>query len=189
MIALLCIFLLQNTSKGTSSEEGEAAEKQSEAESIAFVAQFIDADNRAVEVEEGKEITSTSLEFIDNNIEVFINHDKEVSEELVDTSIDYRHLGKDIDKHSGTMYQDQGVILDIQEVNSEGLNKEITIIHLQNPQNQTNYHLLYIGETDLLEDDAIQFIGLPLMNTSFSNVSGGTTKLFMILASDLEKIE
>lgn len=117
-----------------------------------------------------------------------MNH-TEVPEDLINTDIDYRHLGKDIEKYSGELFQDEGVIVSIQEVEDENLEEIYSVIHVQNPETSTNYDVLYIGQVDYLEDDYIKFVGLPLMDTQFENISGGTTKLFMMLAGHLEKIE
>ncbi len=163
---------------------------KTEPQLIGDFASYIDAHNTRVDEDKGTPITKESLQFIEKNLDLFKSHDEYKSIELVDPAIDFRHLSKDIEKYSGTMYQDSGKIIGIQEVKDGNLdNQTFTVIHMMNPDSEQNYNIIYIGKTDFLENDSITFYGLPLMDTSFKNTGGGTTKLFMILASHLKKNE
>ncbi|MGY1423647.1 hypothetical protein [Bacillus cereus] len=162
---------------------------KNELELIGDFASYIDAQNKDVEDDKGNLITKESLQFIEKNLDLFKTHDEEKSNRLVDPKIDYRHLSKDINQYSGTMYKDFGTIIEIQEVKDGNLDQTFTVIHLMNPETNQNYDILYMGKSDLLENDNVSFSGLPLMDTRFKNTSGGTTKLFMILASHLKKNE
>ncbi|WP_242236809.1 hypothetical protein [Bacillus cereus group sp. BfR-BA-01316] len=190
-VLFIALFIILVTLTGCSdnANTGTSFKASETAKLIGDFASYVDSQHREVDDSKGTSITKDSLQFIEKNLDMFMNHDKEASQKLVDSSIDYRYLEKDIEKYSGTMYKDKGAIISIQEIKDENLNKTFTLIHLFNNEAQVDYDVLYIEKTDLLKEDNVEFIGLPLMETSFKNVSGGTTKPFMILASDIEKIE
>lgn len=170
-----------NIEEESSVEESNTEEYDVTASDIGAMASSVDAYLRGVD--EGEPITESSLQFLEEHLDIFMEHNQSSALELVDSSIDYRHLEKNIDEYSGAMYMDYGVIVSIEE--SDGL----TAIHLLNLETEVSYMILYIGETDFLEEDTLEFIGLPLMNTHFENVSGGYTNAIVMLASNLNATE
>jgi len=180
----LAVFIGLLFLTGCSNDADNGNKISKEAKLTGDFATYVDSWNN--QTDKGDPVTEQSLQFINDHLDMFMNHDEEAAQKLVNTEIDHRHLAKDIKSYSDVMYEDQGVIVSIQEVEDNTLEKLFTVIHVMNTDTEDHYQVLYFGKTDYLDNDEIKFTGLPLMDTKFANVTGGTTKLYMMLASNLE---
>lgn len=136
--------------------------------------------------------TDTDIPFIMSNDTVnFINSDDifptdnfENIKNLVDTSIEFKHLQKNIEDYSGKLISTKGYISSIRE---ENLGQNISIICLSSLDGGV-YHIYYFGKLDdIFNGDSVSVYGLPLGNTSYRNVGNTITKAVVLLGSYITK--
>ena len=135
------------------------------------------------------ELNDTTLEFLQAHENIFPATSEEAKSEamnLVDSSIEYKHLSKSTDG-----YLDKLVYFKNQELiqTEEFTNWGHTVTRmLTADQNYSNHHyIFYDGAIDVFDGDDITFISLPIGSASFDNVGGGTTNVIVSIASTVLK--
>lgn len=126
------------------------------------------------------DVTQKAYDFIRNHDDLFPSADGNIDAGLIDMSIDYRSLNKNISR-----YGDRLVVLPELGVNQifeteykDGAYlTEINTVDINGQQ----YYILYNGELpDVFEEDVISVTGLPLGTGKFSNTEGGETLVIYI---------
>lgn len=133
-------------------------------------------------------LEKNSSDFITNNPTLFpATEQTDISkvEGMVDNSIHYKHLEKNIDNYTDKIIQIKGTVIDVKEDKIDG--KTFTYMHFFNDDRE-NFQVIYLGKVDILKNDPAVCIGLPITLNSFQNVSGGTTRSIMVIASTVKKV-
>lgn len=130
-------------------------------------------------------LNDTTLEFLQAHENIFPATTEETKSEamnLVDSSIEYKHLSKSTDD-----YLDKLVYFKTQElVQTEEFTMwgHTVTRMLTADQNYSNYHyIFYDGSIDVFDGDNITFVSLPVGAASFDNVGGGSTNVIVSIAS------
>lgn len=129
-----------------------------------------------------------SYDFLVNNNNLFpaqSNDDKTKLNALIDSSIEYKHLDKNIDDYLEKVISVNGTIVSINEEKIE--NQTVSILHIMN-NNGDSFQVIYLGKLDMYENDSVKCIGLPVAMNCFANVSGGTTNVALIIGGYIQKI-
>lgn len=131
------------------------------------------------------ELNDTSLEFIRTHENIFpaeTEEEKAAAMELVDSTIEYKHLSKSTDNYLDKLiYFKMQNILQVEEFTNWG--HTVTRM-LTSDQNYSNYHyIFYDGAIDVFDGDNITFVSLPIGSSSYDNVGGGATNVIVSIAS------
>lgn len=131
------------------------------------------------------ELNDTTLEFLQAHENIFPATTEETKSEamnLVDSSIEYKHLSKSTDDYlEKLIYFKNQELIQTEEFTMWG--HTVTRM-LTSDQNYTNHHFIfYDGSIDVFDGDNITFVSLPIGSASFNNVGGGTTNVIVSIAS------
>lgn len=131
-------------------------------------------------------MSDKTIEFIKNNDSIFPTNNFDNIKNLIDTSIEFKHLMKNTDNYSGKLIKfDNGYVGSIWEDNSYG--QDISIIQVAN-SDMAFYYIYYFGKLDnIFTGDKVLVYGLPLAPTSFTNVGNTTTQAVVLLGSYITK--
>lgn len=135
------------------------------------------------------EISDTAMAVIKSNEDIFPavdNAAKEKAKAMIDSSIEYKHLVKNIAPYVDKMvyFKNQTVL---QVFCDTMWGKPFTYI-LTADSNYDNYHVvMYDGDIDVFEDDNITFVALPVATSNFDNIGGGITNVVVDVASIIIK--
>ncbi|MGO0062360.1 hypothetical protein ACTID9_20455 [Brevibacillus fluminis] len=167
-------------------EEAEKKAKQAEQKSGTKVANTF--QNVIPQLAEGHEMESTTYQYIVDHYAMFpANNDKDIqlATSKVDLSITPKHLTKNIQPYLDKMVKFTGQVISVEETKlDDGI---VTYIHIltQEGDNITGVYLKTTG--DLLDGDYATITGVPTLNYSFPNVSGGHTNAIMLSAAHIQK--
>ncbi len=132
-------------------------------------------------------MTDKAKNFISNNDGIFPTTDFEKIKNRVDTSIEFKHLMKNIDSYGDKLIKydnDTGVF--VNEYSDLGF--DITILQVPNVFDNVFYYVYYFGKlNDIYNGDKVVVYGLPIATTSFTNVSNTTTQAVVLLGSYVTK--
>ncbi|MGC5324056.1 hypothetical protein [Brevibacillus sp. SYSU BS000544] len=168
-------------------EAAKKAEEESKYKNAYFFANEIPQIDKEQFGNEGTPLSDKSIEFLKKNISLLPAWKPELVNEVnqkVDSKITYKHLEKNIDKYLEKFIKVTGYIVEIEEYQSDI--GEVSYIHVVDDEEES-YVFLYPGTGELLKDDDVTAVGIPLQNTSFANVSGGTTRVVMAACSYIQK--
>lgn len=168
-------------------EAAKKAEEESKYKNVYFFANEIPQIDKEQFGNEGTPLSDKSIEFLKTNISLFPALKPELVKEVdqkVDSKVTYKHLEKNIDKYLEKFIKVTGYIVEIEEYQSDI--GEVSYIHVVNDEDES-FVFLYPGTGELLKDDDVTAVGIPLQNTGFSNVSGGTTRVVMAACSYIKK--
>jgi len=129
-----------------------------------------------------------SSDFIANNSTLFpATEQADISkvEGMVDNSIDYKHLEKSITEYTDKIMQVKGTVIDVEEYKTDG--KAFTYMHFST-ENRENFQVIYLGKVDIFKNDSAVCMGMPVVLNKFENVSGGTSRAIMVIASTVKKV-
>jgi len=131
-----------------------------------------------------------SYDFIIANYQLFPAKTSEeiaAAKKLTDASITSKHLNKNAAPYFDKMVSYSGIVISIEETQIDG-GQTIAIAHVLD-ENAQSYEVMIYKETgDILEEDEVQFWGVPIGVTGFENVSGGYTNAIFVLGAHIEKI-
>ena len=134
-------------------------------------------------------LDDTTASMIEANPEYFPATDdasKAKVQSMVDSSIEYRHLSKNVTPYRGKFIYFKNQIA-LQVFSYPAWGHTYTSI-LACDQNYTNHHYLtYYGDIDVYDGDTIAFISAPYSYSSFQNVGGGETNIIAEIASIVVK--
>lgn len=131
-------------------------------------------------------MSNNTINFINDNDSIFPTDNFENIKNLVDTSIEFKHLEKNIDNYNGKLIKfDKGQVASISEGNSYG--RDISVVQVSS-FGDGFYYIYYFGKLDnIFEGDDVLVYGLPLGTTYFTNVSNTTTQGVVLLGSYITK--
>jgi hypothetical protein len=142
------------------------------------------------------EFTDKNLELDDKTFDFISNHSKlfpaktpediQQVKNLTDTTIESKHLNKNVSPYLDKMVVFSGSVVNIEE-NKVG-DESITLVHILDDDLQSYQILLFKPADNVFEDDQVKFWGVPVGPSSFDNVSGGTTNTQFFVGADLEKL-
>lgn len=134
-------------------------------------------------------LTEKAKVMLSENESLFLENKNEGLEEHTDTSLEYKVLTKNIDKHGDKLiYLPEAYVISIDETE---LDEETTCseLHLVDAEENSFYVLSLSAYDDIYEGDVVSAYALPIGETSFENVTGGTTLAIMLAGCYIEKIE
>ena len=134
-----------------------------------------------------------ATKFIQDHEKMFVgsSSDREKAIDYVDDSITWKKIQKD-----DSLYGDKTILrknLQVTQINVDtydSLGNKYTKLSVVDPSNNSAefYFILYYGLLDdILEDDFIDFTGLPLGRSYFDNTSGGQTLVTVIGGCEIVK--
>ena len=111
--------------------------------------------------------------------------DKNTANNMVDTNVLYGNLAKDITPYKQKMVSFEGTVS--QAISHDFSDQTAGWLLVQDSDG--NYFEVFIsGKNDIIQNDYIQVVGLPLAMNSFSNTGNGTTITAAILGCYAEKV-
>jgi hypothetical protein len=106
---------------------------------------------------------------------------------LVDPSISYKLLNKNAAPYFSKFVSFTGSVVRVEETQVES-GDTVSLTHVMDDEFNSYQLFMYKGTGDILEEDSVQFWGVPVGISSFENVSGGTTNVQVIFGSHIEKV-
>jgi hypothetical protein len=175
--------------------EEEEAPKEEAVEEEAFntdskFAKYAELHIPAI-TEEALALTKESYEYIASNSTLFpANSDQDIQtvKGMVDSSVTYKHLNKNATPYFNKVLSFSGTVISVEESPIEDTGDTIAIVHVMDNEDYSYEVLLYKSTGDILEDDYVQFWGVPVGPYSFENVSGGSTNVQVFMGSHIEKV-
>lgn len=119
---------------------------------------------------------------------LFLSNSNEGLDELTDITLEYKVLTKNIDKHGDKlMYFPEAYVLSIDETI---LDEETTIseLHLMDADENSYYVISLSAYDNIFEGDIVTAYALPIGESSFENIGGGTTLAIVLVGCYIEKI-
>lgn len=165
----------------------EESESKTPTESVALSFSSVDfytilADNDVVPYE----LNEKAIQFLtehDNLFPLDTESDNQIEDDIIDYSIEARHIAKNQDKYGDKlMMLPPTQVVQIQEVSIDD-NNYLSALNLID-ENGQQYYVLYKGElADIYDGDFINVIGLPLGYSQFENSEGGHTFVVVLAGS------
>ena len=125
---------------------------------------------------------------LSENEEIFLENKNDGLAQLADTELTYKILTKNIDKHGDKLiYFPEAYVLSIDETELDG-GTTFSELHLLDVDGNSFYLLSLSAYEDIYEEDIISVYALPIGETSFKNVSGGTTLAIMLAGCYVEEL-
>lgn len=135
-------------------------------------------------------LSETSRTYIDKNEALFSAKKKSDIAKLKkkeDTTITSKHLNKNVKPYLEKVVSFKGTVISVEE-NTER-DEPFSYVHVYDEAGQSYSYLTYQTTGDILEEDTVQFWGVPLGVYSFENVSGGATNAIAIFGGTIEKVQ
>ncbi len=135
------------------------------------------------------ELTEKAKKTLAEKEDMFIGNKNDGLSGMVDSSLEYKVLTKNIDKHGDKLiYLEEAYVLSIDETE---LDEETTLteFHLLDANENSYYCLSLSAYEDIFAEDIVGVYALPIGETSFENVSGGTTLAVMLAGCYIEKVQ
>ena len=133
-------------------------------------------------------ITEKAREMLRKNEDLFLRNRNGGLAEYTDTSLEYKILSKNIDKHGDKLlFLSEAYVL---QINETQLDDETTFsaLHLVDVDGNSLYVMSLVAYDDIFEGDYVCAYALPLGETAFDNISGGTTLAIVLAGCYVEKI-
>lgn len=137
------------------------------------------------------EFPTESFDFVVANFPLFSANtpeDIEAAKKLADSSITSKHLNKNAQPYFGKMATFQGTVISVEEQTLED-GSVVSDTHVLDDNMQSYQVIMHKSTGEVLEDDTVRFWGTPVGQSSFENVSGGTTNVQVFFGSHLEKVQ
>lgn len=134
------------------------------------------------------ELNEKALQFLSEHEDCFPVTDYKHIENLVDTSIEYRHIEKNASKYGDKLMEISELY--VMSIEEEEIGNSIFTAIQAVDAGENIYVIFYNGSLeDVFKEDIIKVDILPFGVTSYDNVSGGTTNAVIGAGSYIEKIE
>lgn len=171
-------------------EEDESEDKADEANSNAIGSFYADALKEDIPFisDEQLELSQESYEFIKKNNEILpakTPENIETAKSKAET-IDLKQLNKNVSSFYSTIASFEGEVIQIEEEEFE--NGEVGAwVNIYD--DNANNHILYIYKStgDILEEDRIQFWGVPVGAYSYETLDGGYQNAHIFFGAHIEK--
>lgn len=119
----------------------------------------------------------------------FLANQNEGLDACTDFTLEYKVLNKNIDKHGDKLFcLEEAYVLSIDETQIEE-RTTFSELHLLDADGNSYYMISFVAYEDIYEDDVVSVYALPVGETAFDNVSGGTTLAIMCAGCYVEKLE
>lgn len=174
---------LENTSENI---EQSTSESETEEESDTYTAYDLYKDLSEYE-DLYYTLNTKASTFLKEHGDLFtVTNRSDIPEELIDYSIEYKHIAKNDTKYGDMLMSlDNLTVVQVFE-ESIGNGEYLTSLNVIDMLGQ-QYWIYYKGELEnVYEDEIINVVGLPLGNSSFSNVENGDTLVLVIAGSYIE---
>lgn len=134
--------------------------------------------------ERAKDILEEKPELFDkNNTGVLLDE----YDEYIDYELDYRAVMKNINMYGDKlMYIPEAYVISVAEDTIDG--QAITEMELMDADEKTYYVVGLTAYDDIYEDDVVECYALPLGDTSYENIGGGTTISLVLAGSCITKL-
>jgi len=183
----------ETTEESNTQEETSEMEQSQESEAEATTTSFADGVNSDLLLVTGDqlELSQESSDFITTNKDLLpatTDENIEKVKGLVDTSISYKLLNKNVAPYLSKFTTFSGYVVSVEENQLEN-GETVSLTHVIDDESNSYQVLMYKSTGEILEEDSVQFWGVPLGASSFENVSGGTTNVQNFLGSHIVKIQ
>lgn len=134
-------------------------------------------------------ITDKAKEMLSAHEAFFLENKNDGLDEHTDLTLEYKILNKNIDKHGDKLlYLDEAYVLSIYETE---IDEETTLseIQLLDAEDNNYYCFSLCAYDDVYEGDIVSVYALPIGETSFENIGGGTTLAIVLAGCYIEKLE
>lgn len=187
---------IEQTDTSTEDIDDNTAEEKSEEtleESISVDATYAEGFKHDITVvtNNSLELSQKSYDFIVSNhtlLPAMTDGDVTKVKSLVDPSISYKLLNKNVAPYYSKFASFTGNVVSVEETQIES-GDTVSLTHVIDDEFNSYQVFMYKGTGDILEEDRVQFWGIPVGVTSFENVSGGTTNVQLFFGSHIEKSE
>lgn len=142
-----------------------------------------------VATENQAELTQESYDFIVKNFGLIPAKDDKAVESVkaLTQEVDIKLLNKNITPYYSTFVTFEGYVIQVEEQTYEN-GEIISWLNIYDDAAGTNHNvLMYKSSGDILEDDYVQFWGIPLAKYSYATVDGGFQNSIIFAASHAEK--
>ncbi len=181
-IALFSIFAFSGCDDSSSSLSDNSSDTSSE--NISFL-ELLEALQNDTDIP--FTINDNAKKMLKENEELFVGNGQYDLHPFTDFSLDYRMLSKNIDKYGDKLiFVPEAYVMSISETTIG--DKPFTETQLMDENEFVYYVLSEASYDDIYEDDVVSFYGLPLGDTSFDNVSGGTTLAIVFAGCSMRKL-
>lgn len=171
---------------GTAKKEEKEEKKKEDKHQL-----YADALKEAVPymTEEQGTVAQASYDYVVDNANIFPALTDEAIEKVKAEAqvVDLKLLNKNVAPYYTTLVSYEGYVVQIQEENYE--NGEIASwFNIYDEETGANYNaLMYKTSGDILEEDYVQFWGIPITTYSYETLDGGYQNSIFFFASHVEK--
>ena len=181
-IALFSIFAFSGCDDSSSSLSDNSSDTSSE--NISFLELLEELQNGSVVP---FTINDNAKKMLKENEDLFTGNGVYDLHPFTDFSLDYRMLSKNIDKYGDKLiFVPELYVMSISETTIG--DKIFTETQLMDENEFVYYVFSEASYDDIYEDDIVSFYGLPLGQTSFENVGGGTTLAIVFAGCSMRKL-
>lgn len=193
-LAVMCFFFSSPEDKETTSNKSavsdgntdhEAEDEKQDVDNPGNALEFYQAlqDNKSCPYT----LNSSAEAFLEEHESFFPAKDAEKLSKFTDTSVEYKHLNKNIDKYGDELFY--GSPMYVLEIGEELISEDFYLTTIQTIDKDGNdFVILYRGELpEIFEKDEVSVYGLPLGLTSFDNIGGGTTKAVILAGCSVDE--
>lgn len=181
-IIILIAALSDNSDKST--KETDSGSSKSTSSLVDYYESFIPR------LPDGKaEMDIKTYDFIKSNKNLFpAKNDADLQKlnVLIDSSIEYKHLAKNIDPYLNKVMKITGQIVQIEELSEDSY----TINYgLMVTDDYDYYQFVYEGKADIFENDNVTCTGVPVATNTYESTDGGSNHSVIVVAGDMKKLD
>lgn len=173
--------------KSSTKKENTKTEKQEDKGE--FYAETLNEEIPLLTEEQGT-LSQESYDFIVNNSILIPAHTQEGIEQAKSKSeyVDIKLLNKNIASYYGKLVTFEGYVVQIEEETFEN-GETAAWLNIYDDFSESNF-LVYMYKTtgDILEEDYVQFWGLPITKYSYETLDGGFQNAILFFGSHVERI-
>lgn len=132
-------------------------------------------------------LTEKSKTMLKENESLFTSNSTDGLEQYTDFDLDYRIIMKNVSSYGDRlMYIPEAYVISVSEEEVEG--KTLTEMQLIDANEKYYYVIGMTSYGEIYEDDVVECYGLPVSDTTFENIGGGTTISLVLAGSAVNKI-
>lgn len=180
-----------NTEEAAAPEESAVSEQPANDADFDKIKYAEHAKASIPEIADGLELEQKTYDFLVTNNKLFpalTAEDISAAKALTDKTISNKLLNKNVGPYLDKMAAFEGTVISVEETNLDD-GTTLAILHVMDDNDQSYQVLIYKSTGDILEEDYVQFWGVPVGTTSFENVSGGFTNALFFIGAHVEKIQ
>lgn len=133
-------------------------------------------------------LTEKAKEMLSEHEDFFLENANNGLDNYTDWSLEYKILSKNIDRHGDKLiYLEEAYVISIDETDFDN-ETTASELHLLDANDNSYYCISLCAYDDIFEDDVVSVYALPIGETSFENISGGTTLAIMLAGCYIEKV-